>query len=548
MIGCARKPCEESGGNGSMTDIANLADVDCTFKKLIETAEAQLCRTFDKVLPDGTPDLAYSGRGTTLPRKKRPAVPMNGKDDGIMDTGDMGLMILHQRLCELAALLLRYQLTPGRCKPQFFAQWNNIVGKLLRPTGFLKVGTEGTKFEARMNWFGNARIDDAHLRMHMIKCAGEIKIEVKANTSKASKESRESYHRWVDDELRRGAGALHRLTKRTDEPIEAAVYVHPAKSDEVVEAELKSAEDAKQRRAKKDQARSNAGPRRPLAISLAADVNIGSSYRPCHRCPSLFRRPHDMHCQGCGEAFAPRQCNPCGLIGIAGMYCTDCGRSTSLPFQPDVFACSCSPPLVGRDFCTQCGGIGAKGAPDDSAKQDEHMKVLTGRGGTRYQTERGAGDAANEGGFLLEEAVSASSLCVEATACGGEGALAEGPRKQAVPDLTCVGVSSATSSGDEPNLCSSSGRSGTANATETFVPNEIASAGSLNVGLAPCGPQFNARGQSAGIIGVPIPADKKLETIQNLFSENPLKSSVTSPSMSSRPLLSSSSHLEAPRF
>ena len=73
---------------------------------------------------------------------------MNGKDNGIMDSGDMGLMILHLRLCELAALMLRFQLTPEKCTPQFFAQWNNIIGKLLRPTGFLKSGTEGTKFEA----------------------------------------------------------------------------------------------------------------------------------------------------------------------------------------------------------------------------------------------------------------------------------------------------------------------------------------------------------------------------------------------------------------
>ena len=86
--------------------------------------------------------------------------------------------------------------------------------------------------------------------MPMLKCAAELKAEVKANTSKATKESREAYHRWGDNELRQGVGALHRLTKRADELIEAAVYVHPAKSDETVKVSA-----SKPRKRKRDEPR-----------------------------------------------------------------------------------------------------------------------------------------------------------------------------------------------------------------------------------------------------------------------------------------------------
>ena len=39
-----------------------------------------------------------------------------------------------------------------------------------------------------------------------------------------------SYGRWVDSQLRLGAGALHAFTKRVEPPSEEAVYVHKAKS------------------------------------------------------------------------------------------------------------------------------------------------------------------------------------------------------------------------------------------------------------------------------------------------------------------------------
>lgn len=367
LTGCERKPVVEPSCEEAIASMQTSTDVDKHFHELAGAAEGHLCHVFDRVLLDGSPDPKNLGRGSELPRKMRPAIPMNGREHGISDGRELGLTIMHLRLCELAALLLRHQLTPERCQPQFFAQWNAIVGKLRRPTGFLKTATDGTKLEFLLKVFGNARVSDFHLRTLMLQCASEVNNEIKLRESRANKEAKHSYDRWIDDQLRMGAGALHRLTKRTDAPIEEAVYVHPPKTVAVIAQEKDAAQKAKEKRADKDKMKKDDAKAwrdaclaaTPVTVHLSDDINVGVSYRPCHHCPCLQRDPLDVHCRGCGEAFILRSCAPCGARGIPNMFCGDCGCATSLPVRPAVYACVCSEPFSGNGYCTSCGGIRA---------------------------------------------------------------------------------------------------------------------------------------------------------------------------------------------
>ena len=56
----------------------------------------------------------------------------------------------------------------------------------------------------------------ANTELSKLKCEQKLRTKV-------------AYDRWVDNQLRLGAGALHQLTKRTAPPIEEAVYIHAAK-------------------------------------------------------------------------------------------------------------------------------------------------------------------------------------------------------------------------------------------------------------------------------------------------------------------------------
>ena len=143
-------------------------------------------------------------------------------------------------------MLVRFKLKPEKCNEQFFRQWSDITGKLIRPTGaLLDLVLTDSKWESRLRTMGQASVYHWLLRDQLIAWASEAKAQIKEKSADQTRETRAQYHRWVDSQLRLGAGALHALTKRTDEAIEKAVYVHRAKSPGLVAKETKRAEYAK---------------------------------------------------------------------------------------------------------------------------------------------------------------------------------------------------------------------------------------------------------------------------------------------------------------
>jgi len=293
LVGCQRKIFEPD----VVSDFRGMQpgeELDLAFKMITEQAEQHLCMAFEKVLPDGAPDPEYIGRGVELKRRRRPAVAMNAKEECMGDVRALGLMAVHLRLCEMAALMLRFKLAPEKCSPTFFAQWNNIAEKVRSPSGYMKTAIAGTKLEWFLKAAGMAIISEFRWRPMLLECASQAKAEVKNCKSAAAKASKEKWYRWVDDQLRCGAGALHKLAKKTEAPIEEAVYVHQAKPDDVVQRELRCAEVTRQLKKAKDKRDKEAKALQllhatPLKLNLACDVNLGACFRPCHACPNLQR-------------------------------------------------------------------------------------------------------------------------------------------------------------------------------------------------------------------------------------------------------------------
>ena len=175
----------------------------------------------------------------------RPAIQPQAKEDGAADKVMMGLQ----------AVQLRFRNTPEKCNAQFFRQWSEVTAMLRKPTGALAALREDSMdWEVRILTIGHATLNHWELRGRMITWASEAKSQIKARSAEQTKQTKLHYHRWVDSQLRMGAGALHAFTKRTDAPSEEAVYIHRPKSPGTIRREIdvaKKAHDARIEKAKK---------------------------------------------------------------------------------------------------------------------------------------------------------------------------------------------------------------------------------------------------------------------------------------------------------
>jgi hypothetical protein len=103
-------------------------------------------------------------------------------------------------------------------------QWAGIVKKLRRPGGVLGLLLEDGRSSDRAgqdwNWkttsAGFLTIDCAFAAAPLRLWAQEARAEALARSAKAAVAASKSWWAWVDDQLRVGAGGLHRISKRED--------------------------------------------------------------------------------------------------------------------------------------------------------------------------------------------------------------------------------------------------------------------------------------------------------------------------------------------
>ena len=261
-------------------------------------------------------------------------MPLTAGADGHANPHMGGLMLVHLRFCELAALMNKFS-TTGDCAP-LVLQWSNIAESLRKCNGML-LHVRGSIWEGRVISVGHLRILDCERRPTILAWASEAKAELAKLKVEQKLNTKVAYDRWVDHQLRLGAGALHQITKRIAPPIEDAVYIHPPKSLETVAREEVAAIKIQE------------GPIRREAMRR---LNL----RPCQNCPTP-----DSHagpaCGDCGAKYgAVRCCHSCKKEGLVERQCHECEGRTSLAFSPNSVRCICAAPPVKEPWCTQCGG------------------------------------------------------------------------------------------------------------------------------------------------------------------------------------------------
>ena len=273
------------------------------------------------------------GRGQTLQRKMRPAIPPQVGEAGSANPLMIGLSLVHLRFTELAALMFKFPRIHDGAK--LALQWSNITSNMRKPGRALISGTMGTIWEARVVTSGRLNIIDIHVRPALLQWASEAKAEAIQLKTDFTSQSFINYRRWIGRQIEAGAGALHRITKRVEPPIEDAVYVHTAKLPDTLSEERKKADEMKTTKA-----------------IQATRI----------RQPFPFKGEYvGKFCGGCGTAFETHRvwtmdARVASTSGLKELFCSSCGYR-ALPFLPSGDLCSCDVPPTTGVWCTDCGVV-----------------------------------------------------------------------------------------------------------------------------------------------------------------------------------------------
>jgi hypothetical protein len=196
-------------------------NIDGAFKHLLDLAEIELCGICDEVLPDGSANEKYLGRSGGLKTQWGAVVPRSAGQVGRSDGVTLGLVWLSVRFGELAGLITAQSKGRPRSEAKD-SRWQGITKKLRKPGGVLKCLLDHEKESGGEQWLWKVRsaghlTDECSFAAASLRTWAKEAREAAATRSKgASKVASKSWWKWVDEQLRVGAGGLHRLTKREE--------------------------------------------------------------------------------------------------------------------------------------------------------------------------------------------------------------------------------------------------------------------------------------------------------------------------------------------
>ena len=238
--GCMRRPqnlgcealevlerLEESAGGGHQRPTEKLAAMGIVVEGLFDAAEGQLCRICDKVLEDGSPDPKFLGRAKGLKVVRQLLVPKAAAELGIVDAITMGLHWLRRALRDLAILIC--VVDKGRAfTRQMALQWNAIMKTCRSPTGCLRKLLDdeaGQRWRFRLEGVGLVHIGSVSVVAVLKEWAADADQQARKRSAASSREAARGWWEWVDEQLRKGAGALHLFAKRDENMQNAQVPI-----------------------------------------------------------------------------------------------------------------------------------------------------------------------------------------------------------------------------------------------------------------------------------------------------------------------------------
>ena len=228
----ARRPigCRRRTESPSETILARLAsategDIDGLCRVLYHAAETELCGLCDQVTPQGQPDSRYTGRGqtkeTVWKRIVPPSLPLLGRSAATAG----GLQWLAIRLPEISAILKRAGAASTPASIKVCAHRAALLSQLRVPTGHLRdllLAPESLIWKARVNVLVETGL---HPDLNADAIRGwsiEARCAARVQSRQAAQDSLKGWWKFVDDQLRAGAGALHKLAKRQPTAADAA--------------------------------------------------------------------------------------------------------------------------------------------------------------------------------------------------------------------------------------------------------------------------------------------------------------------------------------
>ena len=219
-VGCAREPTQPEAAIMQRLAEATRScpqGVGSAFEHLMQLAESEWCGACDQVSESGGANPRYRGRGAPAKYVWGPAVPRAAGSCGRSDGITLGLSWVEKRLAEQAGILGSLALGAA-CTPAMAGQWAALGKSLRNPVGPAArlLEEERDKWQWRLLAAGCLSMADTYAADSLRRWAAEARAQAAQRGSAAARDARRGWRRWVDEQLRLGAGALHRLSKRED--------------------------------------------------------------------------------------------------------------------------------------------------------------------------------------------------------------------------------------------------------------------------------------------------------------------------------------------
>ena len=214
-------------------DSKQMEAIDSLYCDLISEGERQLCNLFDHVTPAGESDVAYVGRGLPIKTKSVQVLPPRAQSLGTTGLEARALAVIAAKLKEVGCVIKARQRSkqagksPSRKQMQHYQA---VVNFLRKPSGDLKrfLDSDAAKLPAcnwsnRMALVATLSVDDASAIPTLLRWSSCAASKARTMAGEERSVAQKSWREWVDAQLRVGASALHKLSKRQTLEAPAAI-------------------------------------------------------------------------------------------------------------------------------------------------------------------------------------------------------------------------------------------------------------------------------------------------------------------------------------
>ncbi len=227
-VGCPRRPVVPAEADIDVDGFATMTNgeieevVTMRWSRLVDCVETELCERFDLVGPEGSPLRPYTGRADGVTFVYKPLTPPRTTGRlGMTDDATHAMMWVLNRLEEIVHTMRRAMTADVGLSRKGWEQWSQLVAKFRPPLRGLPAkaaGIDGWWEEA----IGQISVIEVESELHrLIDICQEGRRRVVERKAERMAGLRSNWWHWVQEQISKGAGALHSYVKRqADVPAE----------------------------------------------------------------------------------------------------------------------------------------------------------------------------------------------------------------------------------------------------------------------------------------------------------------------------------------